>query len=270
MNNNEVNVQKRTITPEIANKLLGQNNGNRKLSYRNVQFLYSQMASGNWMLTADTIKIGSNGRLMDGQHRLQALLKYGKPLEMFVAEGLDDNVMPVLDTGKNRTAGDVLSMNGFKSSNNIAGAVRVILLFNQGVYAVDKAGKISKATNASILKFTEENPEIHEVMTYVNGIYRQFRFMTQSNLAMLYWVLSKKNATQCDIFFEKYATGIELGVTSPIRHLRERLLKNSVNKSKLSTRDKIALFIYAWNAFRDGKKMQQLTLQKNYNFPKPI
>lgn len=268
--NNEVNVQKRTITPEIANKLLSQNNGNRKLSDRNVNFLYSQMIDGKWKLTADTIKIGTNGRLMDGQHRLQALVKYGKPIDMFVAEGLHDNVMPVLDTGKNRTAGDVLSMNGFKSSNNIAGAVRSIILFQQGVYASDKAGKIAKATNADILRFTEENPEIHEVLQYVNGVYRQFRFMTQSNLAMLYWVLSKKNATQCDIFFEKYASGIELGVTSPIRHLRERLLKNSVNKSKLSTRDKVALFIYAWNAFRKETRVQQLTLQKNYNFPKPI
>lgn len=268
--NNGINVQKRTITPELATKLLQSNEGNRKLSDRGIQFLYSQMVSGDWMITADTIKIGKTGRLLDGQHRLQALIKYGKPLDMFVAEGLDEKVFTVLDTGKNRTASDILSMKGYKNSNNVAGAVRAILLFNEGVYAAGKAGKVGKATNTAILKFADENPSIHEVISHTFTIYRQFRFMSHSALTMLYWVLSKKNQIQCDNFFEKYATGIDLGATSPIRHLRERLLKDSVNKSKLSSRDKIALFIFAWNAYRKQTKMQQLTLQKDYNFPKPI
>lgn len=269
MNNNGISITKRTITPEIAQQLLSNNAGNRKLSERNVQFIYGQMVAGEWKLTGDTIKIGKDGKLKDGQHRLAGVVKYGKPIEMFVAEGVADDVFQVLDTGKSRSAADVLSMSGIRNSNNVAGSVRAIILFKQGVYSHNKAGKTSRATNAAILKFTEENPLIHEVITYTMGIYRQFRFISHSNLTMLYWILSKKNQTQADIFFEKYATGIDLGVTNPIRHLRERLLKDSLNKSKLNSRDKIALFIFAWNAFIEGKKMQQLTLQRNYVFPKP-
>jgi len=266
--NTSIQVAKKTITPELAAEFLKKNEGNRKLSDRGIQFLYQQMVSGDWQLTADTIKIGKNGRLLDGQHRLQALVKYGKPLEMFVAEGLDDKVFSVLDTGKNRTAADVLGVQGYKSSNALAGSIRAILLFKAGINT--REGKTNKASNTAVLEFAESNPDIHEVINYCNGIYRQFRYLSHSNLTMLYWILSKKNQTKADIFFERYATGIDLSETSPIRHLRERLLKDSVNRTKLKPQDKIALFIFAWNAYLQGKKMQQLTLQKNYVFPKPL
>jgi hypothetical protein len=268
---NGIQVLKKTITPKDAELLLSKNEGNRNLSDRSVQFLYNQMVDGNWLLTADTIKIGKNGRLLDGQHRLRALLKYGKPLDMFVAEGLDNKVFTVLDTGKNRTAGDVLSMTGYKSANNLASSIRAILLFKAGAYSMASGGRgRGGVTNKLVLEYAEKHPELHEVVNYIWGIYKQFRFLGHSSLVMLYWILSRKNQTQADIFFEKYATGIDLGESSPIRHLRERLLKDSMNKSKLSLRDKIALFIFAWNAFVQKKKMQQLTLQKNYVFPKPI
>lgn len=270
MNNNGIQVLKKTITPEDAQKYLAKNEGNRKVSEKSVQFLYQQMVSGDWLLTADTIKFGKDGRLLDGQHRLQALVKYGKPIDMYIAEGLDNKVFQVLDTGKVRSASDVLSMQGYKNSNNVAGSIRAILLFKQGYYSTTKAGRNSKATNTAVLKFAQEHPEINEIISYTFGIYRQFRFMSHSIITMLYWILSKKAQDKADIFFEKYATGIDLSATSPIRHLRERLLKDSVNKSKLNARDKMALFIFAWNAFLQGKKMQQLTLQKNYVFPKPL
>ena len=270
MNNNGIHVQKRTVTPDDAKILLAKNEGNRKVSERAVQFLYDQMVAGDWLLTADTIKLGKNGRLLDGQHRLQALVKYGKPIDMYVAEGLDEKVFNVLDTGKTRSAADLLSMKGYKSASNVAGSVRSILLFKNGNFATIETGKMAKASNSQVLRWVEANPEIHEVIQYTWTIYQKFRFLSHSTITMLYWILSKKSQTDTDTFFEKYATGIDLSETNPIRHLRERLLKDSVNKSKLRVREKVALFIFAWNAFRQKKKMQQLTLQKNYVFPKPL
>jgi hypothetical protein len=39
---------------------------------------------------------------------------------------------------------------------------------------------------------------------------------------MLYWILSRRNQEKAEVFFEKYATGIDLSEKSPIRILRER------------------------------------------------
>jgi hypothetical protein len=262
-------VVQEAITPDQAQLLLQKNSGNRPLSESNVQFFYNQMVSGDWMLTGDTIKVSKDGRLLDGQHRLQAVVKYGKPVEMFVAKNCDSKIFQVLDTGKNRSASDILAVAGFKNVHNVAGAVKFILLFKSGNYT-SGTRKQYRPTNADVLAFAEKNPELHEVITFTNSIYRGFRALSATTLAGLYFILSNKNQTACDDFFNKYSTGIDLTETSPIRLLRERFIKDSLNKSKLKTRDKVALFIFAWNAYIQKKKMQQLTLAKNYNFPKPI
>lgn len=271
MNTNSIKVYQRVVTPEDAQKFLEKNNGNRKLSERNVLFFFHQMKRGDWQLTADPIKFSKTGRLLDGQHRLAALIKNNKPIEMFIAEGLDEKIFTVLDTGKNRSAGDLLSTQGFKNSNALAGAVRSILLYQQGYYSdPGRAARVSKATNTNIIKWIEDNPEIQEILGFTNHVYRQFRYISHGPLTMLYWTLSRKNQEQADNFFGKYASGIELSEGSAIRLLRERLIKDSQNKTKLSSRDKTAIFIYAWNAFVTKKTIERLTLQKNYQFPKPV
>jgi len=268
----QIKVNPKLITPEEAAFVLEKSNtGNRKLNDRNVQFFLDQMRRGDWKVTADTIKFGKDGRLLDGQHRLQAIVKYGKPVEMFVAEGLDDSVFAVLDTGKNRSASDILSISGFSNSNQLAGCVRAILLYQQGYYSDQgSAGRTSRATNANILKWAEKNPEIHEMIKFCYDIYRNFKYIPLAPLTMLYYIMSKKNQEQADAFFGKYGSGIDLSESSPIRLLRDRLIRDGQNKTKLSVRDKVALFIYAWNAYISKKRIQQLTLQKNYQFPKPL
>lgn len=265
------------IKPEVAKDWLENlNKGtgklvNRKFLQRSVDFLFNQMKENNWEITADPIKFGKSGNLLDGQHTLMAIVKLNKPVPVFVARGVEDKVFSVLDTGKSRSAGDVLSMKGYKYASNLAGAVRSILLYEQGYYAdPSKAGRISKATNAAVLKFVEKNEEIHEIMAYVFTVYDRFRFMNLSAMTMLYWELSKKNQAKCDHFFEKFATGIDLNKNDAIRMLREKFIKDSTNKSKLSTRDKTALFIMAWNSFLKNKPVEQLSFNKNYDFPKPI
>lgn len=274
INQNKMNALKITskkMTPVEAKKLLDKNIGNRKLSSKWIQFYYQQMVQGDWLLTGDTIKIAEDGTLLDGQHRLSAIVKYNKPIDVVIAENVDKAAFQVLDTGKNRSAGEIIGIKGFKNPQKLAAAVRYILLFKSGYFSNDYgAGKKSTANNTQILAFVENTKEIHEVIEYTAGIFKKFRFMPQSSLAMLYYVLSKKDQTRVDIFFDKYATGIELAESSPIRVLRERLLKDISNKSKLKGRDKVALFIYAWNAFRQGKRVSSLLLQRNYKFPKPI
>lgn len=267
----KIKVYQKLVTPEMAKKYLDKNKGNRKLTERNTQFFYQQMATGKWMLAADPIKFGEDGRLLDGQHRLKALIKYGKPLEMFIAEGLSDNVFSVLDTGRNRNASDILSIKGYKSFNALSATAKSILMFNAGVYSDhNKTSKDFRASNQMILEFVEKNPRLHEDINYVNAIYRRFRYLGFSRLVMLYFLLSKKNAEKADEFFEKYSTGIDLNQDSPIRILRERFILDSQNKTKLTLRDKTAIFIHAWNAYISNKKIERIKLTKDYDFPKPV
>jgi hypothetical protein len=264
-------ITEQTVSPDQAKKWLETTKLNRRLSSENVDHLFMQMKQGAWMQTGDSIKFGTDGALLDGQHRLSALVKYGEPLKLTVVEGLNPEVFQVLDTGKVRSAADVLSANGLKYAHNLAALARAIILYQAGRYSASSGSAKFKATNKNILDFVKKNDVLYEINAYCqNHVYENFRFIPLSTLGMIYYALSKKNQTKCDHFFEKLATGIDLGATSPIRLLRERLMKDSLNKTRLTQKDKAALMIYTWNNFVQGKKITQLLLPRNYTFPKPV
>lgn len=267
--NNNVKVARKLVTPELATKYLSSNQGNRKISERQVNFYYKQMISGDWGSTGDTIKISSDGLLLDGQHRLKALIRYDKPLEMFIAEGVDPALFPMIDTGKSRTASDVLSSNGVGRPTNMASAAKYILLYDND--QMNRAhNKDVAPSHKKILQFVQDHPELEPIVGYACQVNKKFKFMPPHMLATLYWIISKKNPIKADEFMIQYGSGVGLSEDSPVRLLRDRLMKDGLQRKKLPVRDKAALFIMCWNLFVTGKSQQHLTLQKNYSFPKPI
>ena len=73
-----------TITPSMAEEMLSKNKSNRKLRNTVVNSYASQMASGKWHLTGQGITFGKNGQLLDGQHRLSAIVLANTAVEMLV------------------------------------------------------------------------------------------------------------------------------------------------------------------------------------------
>ena len=73
-----------TITPSEASKYLANNPANRRLSESEVETLAADMREGRWCITHQGIAIGKTGRLLDGQHRLAAVIKAGVPVQMMV------------------------------------------------------------------------------------------------------------------------------------------------------------------------------------------
>jgi len=92
--------QNTLITPDIAKKMLAGNDSNRAISESTLAQYIKSMLAGEWKQNAETIKIGSSGKLLDGQHRLTAIIKSGKPMHMLVVNGVDDNVIDTIDIDK--------------------------------------------------------------------------------------------------------------------------------------------------------------------------
>lgn len=118
-----------TITPELAAKLLTANTSNRPLNETQVAFFESQLKRGEMLLTHQGIAISRHGRLLDGQHRLTAIVRTGIPAQILVAKGLPENVFTVLDTGNKRTASDVLGIDGAANSSILASSIRLYLMY---------------------------------------------------------------------------------------------------------------------------------------------
>lgn len=96
----------RIITPEEAEILLKCQGTNRNIRRSSVEQLARDMESGNWII-GDPIKLDNNGVLIDGQHRLSAVILTKKPQKFLVLTGYLPESKQVLDTGLSRTAANI-------------------------------------------------------------------------------------------------------------------------------------------------------------------
>lgn len=103
------NVTREIITPEIAKQYLGMNEGNRVMRKTAVAAYADDMKSGRWNDSPDImtpIMFSREGRLIDGQHRLAAVVQSGVSVVMYVRKNCDDSVYKYLDAGVKRSAAD--------------------------------------------------------------------------------------------------------------------------------------------------------------------
>jgi hypothetical protein len=61
------------------------------------------MLDGNWKENGETVKLDSNGNIIDGQHRLQAIVDSGVTIELILVEGLNPSVADTIDIGRKRS-----------------------------------------------------------------------------------------------------------------------------------------------------------------------
>lgn len=261
------------LNSKEAQRLLETNNDNRQYNERHVGFLANQMQTGKWKFTADPIRVSKSGKLLDGQHRLMALIKADKEFDFLVIKDLEDNIFDVLDTGKIRSAGDVLSINKVTKANKAASIVKFVIAFQKGAYSVAGGGDGSKRAyiaNSDILKFARKHSDnLTEVIDEAISLTKHFKLMSFQLLGGCYYLFSALHSEDAHTFFQKLVNGTDLKENCPIRHLRERFIKNQASKSKLSAREKLALTIHAWNAFRTKKDIKVL-VNKSEKFPTPL
>ena len=122
-------VEIKIITPEFAERLLEKNTSNRNLRKDHVATLARDMTEGAWRLNNDAICIANDGTLLNGQHRLSAVIKAGKPIKMLVAEGFSRDTYKVLDGGAKRSVADQLNI-----TNELAATIRLVFNFSLGSY----------------------------------------------------------------------------------------------------------------------------------------
>lgn len=103
--------QVQLITPEMAKVYLSKNINNRQQRGWYVSCLAKAIKRGDWILTHQGIGISKSGRLLDGQHRLQAIIEANTPVPMLVSTGVSDEAYKVLDNGIKRTLSDLTNIN---------------------------------------------------------------------------------------------------------------------------------------------------------------
>lgn len=109
--NNNMKTVTMMITPEIAQEMLESNtDSNRKLKTKYVHVLSDIMARGAFTLSPQGISFDKTGKLIDGQHRLHAVVRSGCTVPMRVTTGCDPAAFEVLDIGSRRNVRDIATI----------------------------------------------------------------------------------------------------------------------------------------------------------------
>lgn len=96
------------VSPALAEEILKLNTNNRRLRPTVIDRYAEIIKSGKWEITPQGIVISNTGVLLDGQHRLLAIIKADAAVPMFIWSNVEEEVYKVLDRGIARTTADAL------------------------------------------------------------------------------------------------------------------------------------------------------------------
>lgn len=259
------------ISPELAEQYLGKNIHNRNLRLGKVSTYADDMENGRWKWkNGSTIVFNENGSLDDGQHRLHAIIESGQTVRMIVVRGADQGAQDTIDTGIGRKFQDVLKLRGEVNYITLSTAVRSIHLWERG----DRHFRGAKApSNPQLLKTLSDYPWIRDVTPLFNRVSTHSHLPT-SIAASLYFALLQIDAEDADFFFESLGCELKADLPQPIFMLRKVLQSNQENvKGERNLKYLAALTIKAWNAFRSGDEIGQLSWRAGganpEKFPEP-
>lgn len=94
------------ITPKKAAEYLEHNKLNRAIRSRHLELLIREMKAGNWKLTHQGIAFDEAGNLLDGQHRLTAVVLSGVTIQSMVTRDLPQQAARSIDTQATRNYND--------------------------------------------------------------------------------------------------------------------------------------------------------------------
>lgn len=260
-----MNISIEKITPEKAAEMLAANLHNRPLRPRHVRTMAMDMAAGNWRLNGEAVKFAKDGTLLDGQHRLAAIVESGATVEIMIVTGLETADQETMDAGRKRTLADVLSLRGEENANALASAITI--------HWRRKIGQITSnasPTTQQALRILDEQPGLRLSVTAVNKAARTLR-IPQGMSAALHYEMATLNSEDAEDFWSRLTTGLGLHEKHPIYVLRRKLEENAATIGRKLDRVTIhAYVIKAWNAYREGREMAIIRWTRGGATPEPF
>lgn len=146
----------KVVTPALAEEMLEKNFSNRKINQRRVACYANDMKSGHWEKIVDglALQFDKEWNLLNGQHRLQAIVQSGIAQEMFIFQkdvSASALALP-FDTGMTRSLAVIM-----KKSSNYIGVISMLYNLSKGTTPLspNKITAFENALNESELDLLE-------------------------------------------------------------------------------------------------------------------
>lgn len=248
-----------TITPDLARRYIDSQVENRNVREARVKQWAQDMSRGEFPATAQPIMFDTAGRLIDGQHRLHAIILADIPVDLMVARDVPAEHRRYIDGGAPRTAADVLHMqHGLFNRNEIVAAAKLVLLYHS---APDKTwrGTSQQPSKQSVVDEVIKNIDVYEVAaregrraTSTTG---SGRWLTKSSFAALS-ILVGRYSNFSELWLE-FHDGVSTGANLSLADPRLALRSSAITAGRYhSGQWSLLACLRSWNAYVEGKELQ--------------
>jgi hypothetical protein len=259
-----ITAQRVRLTPKLAQAFLDtRSSGQRPIKAYHIRMLDNQLNNGCMMLNGETIVFDSNGCMVNGQHRCQAVVNTGVSFDVIVIRGVDPASVKTFDGGSRRSARDYLKGRGYPNAGDLATAVGMLYRYEHGD-AFDYTIAIS-------------NPLIDEVLNRHEGLSDSISFnygcralcFGMANAGFAHYLFRGRDAKAADTMFRSLASGQDLKASSPILTLREHLIRMRRIESRVDYRRKevVTCLVLTWNAIRERKPLRSMRFDSRDKLP---
>lgn len=267
-----------TVTPALAEAWLATMQHNRRLSSNTVERLAKMMKEGQWLFDGAPLRFNTKGELVDGQHRLWALIEAKYTADFLVVRNVPDEAFLTMDTGKNRSFADMLSIEtpGLGDVNNVAATTQIACRWDLGMRGRQLiAGRAGTLTNSQLMTYYRQHSE-HIINASKLARAGKLTGIPGRALDLLAHIALNLDAEDAAFFFQRLHDGVGLEETSPILALRNTAQAHRGGRgyhTDLPADVACALVIKAWNAYREGHELTKLNWRRGganpEMFPEP-
>lgn len=264
------------ITPEAAAEMLSRLPARqRTLKPERVATYARLMRAGQWRFSHEAIMFDTNGRLIEGQHRLRAVVASGVTVELMVTVGAPPDSFAVIDQGLNRSAEQFLGEAGetIKYVSHVRTACGFLWQVSHGLpYGANKA----------LMSWSQQALDVQlawlQAWPEVSTLAPETAVVARPNAAgipprLLLTTMAQATRTEhwpmIDEFLEGLRTGADMSETDPRYVLRSKFAPTARDRAKLTRSTKTidaaySMVVIGWNAFVAGEEVdpKELTPQR--------
>ena len=234
------------------------------------------MKRGEWKMNGECIVFDTEGRPLDGHHRLIAVTMAGIPVTFSICRGVDREAFTTYNCGLHTNLAQILGMKGVKNNTLIMGMIGInINLCTTGRIRVNNGSSsdTSRTVTSDYNVYMADKQAYNEAAELACRLNSYGRVLKKTWIGGVYYFLTHKGGyTQLEVltFFEALCH-LETSGLTPCDTLRNFIIRHRMSNMKVEDSFLAALLIKTWNAYITGRVMKQIRFsQEIEDYPKFI
>lgn len=216
------------------------------------------MTQDRFPLNGETIKFDKDGKLLDGQHRLAAIVMSGVTKLIYVAYNVPRSAIITIDTGRNRSFSDQLRVAyEYHHSAQLSSLIRLIFEWNETGWISHKTFRQIEPDEAN--DYIKSNPDVADLPQRINDFNGSMihRIMARNHFGFLLWLFSRVSPEDAKIYLSCLVDCIEHYPGDPALVLRKQLLLMRSDRYRRVKRNiVIGLVIQNWGKWRAHQEVK--------------